>query len=113
MSDRFYENFSKWYDQKLARRPNPWYTGAERIAILAEAKRLAQAEPLRKAAQAQGLFDAPIYLHPAHYAQLAQDLAEHSYDGCWCRPTLDDAGYILHRAFDQRELVEQGVRRVQ
>lgn len=43
------------------------------------------------------------------------DLRSHVEVGveCWCRPTVETDGVVVHNALDQRELVEQGDRMIQ
>lgn len=41
------------------------------------------------------------------------DFKEHEEDReCWCKPELK-GGVVVHNAMDQRELIEEGKRRVQ
>lgn len=41
------------------------------------------------------------------------DLREHVYGmSCWCDPTMDLWGVIIHNSADERELFERGERKV-
>jgi len=41
------------------------------------------------------------------------DLRQHIVDGsgCWCHPTIDDDGLVVHNALDGREAYERGERK--
>lgn len=42
------------------------------------------------------------------------DLREHEFTAaCACKPEVDDDGMVIHNAFDERELIELGKRRIQ
>lgn len=47
---------------------------------------------------------AVIHVYPVN------DLREHVTDGddCWCQPTIDEHGIVIHNALDQRERYEPG-----
>lgn len=36
------------------------------------------------------------------------DLREHDPEGCWCKPTVDAWGIVIHNALDRREMYERG-----
>lgn len=40
------------------------------------------------------------------------DLREHEFADCWCRPVIDEeSGYVVHNSMDRREEFETGERK--
>ena len=39
------------------------------------------------------------------------DLAEHHPSDCWCAPTNDEDGFVVHHALDERQKFENGERK--
>lgn len=42
-----------------------------------------------------------------------QDFYDHFTEDCWCKPVVDAVGLLVHNSYDQRELIELGLRRIQ
>jgi hypothetical protein len=54
-----------------------------------------------------------VTTEPYHVVPI-NDLREHVEDGtrCWCKPTVDEDGLIVHNSMDGREKFETGERKV-
>lgn len=48
--------------------------------------------------------NAPVHVYPRN------DFRPHETDGkpCWCKPTANDDGVIVHNSMDRREEYEEG-----
>lgn len=51
---------------------------------------------------------------PRYHIYPLDDLREHETNdhvSCWCRPTMNEEGNIVHHSMDGREAFEQGLRK--
>lgn len=52
---------------------------------------------------------------PRYHVYPLNDLREHEtndHTGCWCNPTTDEEGVIVHHSMDGREKFETGERKM-
>lgn len=94
----------------LERSPPFIWRDTFRVASMDQKYRSGSSATSKKASQGRTAH-AMAWKVDGNHVYPTNDLREHSFTNCWCRP-IDDDGVMVHNSLDGREQYERGERHV-